>query len=344
MKKALRICGIVVAALLGLVLLVLIAVPILLNSRVTTRLVDKYAAEYLDADLSYSRLSVHVYRDLPCVGIVLEDAVLTDPHERFAAYDTLPAPSPLLEAGRGPVKDTLARFGSLTLSADAVRLIRDREIIVEKIALERFAAFAHDYGEAVNWDILRLPPSEKSSKGLDLPWIQLKELRIDGSPEIVYTAQRRGIYADARFRDLKLLGDAKIDSTGFRLRGVRLALDSLKLSGQAGGNGLDADLSLLRLAQRAEQEFDLALSADALLRTEAYGEMDPEAIFTFEIAQLPGAESVSVGDRVYLRDPYGQPIPVKVAAKDETSVTFDANHEMAGKELNFTIELVEVLE
>ena len=29
-------------------------------------------------------------------------------------------------------------------------------------------------------------------------------------------------------------------------------------------------------------------------------------------------------------------------AKEETTITFDANHEMAGKELNFTIELVEV--
>lgn len=37
-----------------------------------------------------------------------------------------------------------------------------------------------------------------------------------------------------------------------------------------------------------------------------------------------------------------QPVPVKVIAKDETTVTFDANHEMAGKELNFRIELVEV--
>ena len=35
---------------------------------------------------------------------------------------------------------------------------------------------------------------------------------------------------------------------------------------------------------------------------------------------------------------------MKVTAKDETTITFDANHEMAGKELNFTIELVEVLE
>ncbi|MFR5733161.1 MAG: hypothetical protein ACLUD2_15590 [Clostridium sp.] len=34
--------------------------------------------------------------------------------------------------------------------------------------------------------------------------------------------------------------------------------------------------------------------------------------------------------------------PVTVTAKTETTITFDANHEMAGKELNFKIELVEV--
>lgn len=38
----------------------------------------------------------------------------------------------------------------------------------------------------------------------------------------------------------------------------------------------------------------------------------------------------------------GQPFPVKVAAKDDTTITLDANHEMAGKELNFKIELVSV--
>ena len=77
---------------------------------------------------------------------------------------------------------------------------------------------------------------------------------------------------------------------------------------------------------------------------EAYGDVNPEAIFSVEIAQLSGAESVSVGEQVYLQDQYGRPIPVKVAAKDDTTITFDANHEMAGKELNFRIELVEVLD
>ncbi len=79
-----------------------------------------------------------------------------------------------------------------------------------------------------------------------------------------------------------------------------------------------------------------------LMPEEAYGMPDPGAVFTVEIAQLPGSEELEAGQQVYLTNQFGQPFPVKVAAKDETTITFDANHEMAGKELNFRIELVEV--
>ena len=79
-----------------------------------------------------------------------------------------------------------------------------------------------------------------------------------------------------------------------------------------------------------------------LMPEEAYGMPNPNAVFTVEIAQLPGAEELEAGQQVYLTNQFGQPFPVKVTAKDNTTITFDANHEMAGKELNFRIELVEV--
>lgn len=79
-----------------------------------------------------------------------------------------------------------------------------------------------------------------------------------------------------------------------------------------------------------------------LMPEEAYGMPDPNAVFTVEIAQLPGAEDLEAGQQVYLSNQYGQPFLVKVVEKDEKMITFDANHEMAGKELNFRIELVEV--
>ncbi len=77
---------------------------------------------------------------------------------------------------------------------------------------------------------------------------------------------------------------------------------------------------------------------------DAYGQADPNAIFTIPFEQLPGSEELTVGQRVYLQNQFGQPFPVTVTAKDDTAITFDANHELAGKALNFHIELVEVLD
>ena len=79
-----------------------------------------------------------------------------------------------------------------------------------------------------------------------------------------------------------------------------------------------------------------------LMPEEAYGMSDPENILTIEIEKLPGSEGLEVGQKVYLTNQMGQPFPVTVTAKDDKMITLDANHEMAGKELNFTIELVEV--
>ena len=97
--------------------------------------------------------------------------------------------------------------------------------------------------------------------------------------------------------------------------------------------GFDAAVADMEVGQIAEIH---------LMPEEAYGMPDPNAIFTVEIAQLPGAEDLETGQQVYLSNQLGQPFPVKVTAKDESTITFDANHEMAGKELNFRIELVEV--
>ena len=79
-----------------------------------------------------------------------------------------------------------------------------------------------------------------------------------------------------------------------------------------------------------------------LMPEEAYGYPDPENIFSVNITELPGSEELSVGEQVYLSNELGQPFPVKVTDKDDVTITFDANHEMAGKELNFEIELIEV--
>jgi peptidylprolyl isomerase len=43
-----------------------------------------------------------------------------------------------------------------------------------------------------------------------------------------------------------------------------------------------------------------------------------------------------------MQGPEGQPVPVMITAVDEVSITIDANHQLAGQNLNFELELVEV--
>jgi FKBP-type peptidyl-prolyl cis-trans isomerase 2 len=77
---------------------------------------------------------------------------------------------------------------------------------------------------------------------------------------------------------------------------------------------------------------------------DAYGQRKLELIQSFPIAQLPGAEDLNVGDHLRLGSSSGQSFPAVVTAKDDTTVTFDMNHELAGEALNFEIELLEVKE
>lgn len=100
---------------------------------------------------------------------------------------------------------------------------------------------------------------------------------------------------------------------------------------------------MIRGFDQAVADMEIGQTVDIhLMPEEAYGMPDPNQIVTIEIGQLPGSEDLSVGQRVFLRSVTGQPFPVTVTAKDEATITLDANHEMAGKELNFRIELVEV--
>ena len=74
---------------------------------------------------------------------------------------------------------------------------------------------------------------------------------------------------------------------------------------------------------------------------DAYGEVNPDAIIHFPIEQVPNANELPVGQSIYLNSPMG-PVPAKVVSVDDKEVVVDMNHELAGKDLIFEIELVEV--
>ncbi len=75
---------------------------------------------------------------------------------------------------------------------------------------------------------------------------------------------------------------------------------------------------------------------------EAYGEYNSELIIEVPKNQLPSNIDAQVGMHLQLNQPDGQAIPVQIIQIEDETVTIDANHPLAGKDLHFDIEIVEI--
>lgn len=75
----------------------------------------------------------------------------------------------------------------------------------------------------------------------------------------------------------------------------------------------------------------------------AYGPRRDEAIQRLDRAKLPAGVDVRVGTQLKARTADGGLLPITVVALDDSSVTVDANHPLAGQDLVFEVEVVEVV-
>jgi FKBP-type peptidyl-prolyl cis-trans isomerase 2 len=75
---------------------------------------------------------------------------------------------------------------------------------------------------------------------------------------------------------------------------------------------------------------------------DAYGERRSDRLLTVDREQLPDDMDPEVGQQLELKQPDGRKVPVTVARVSDSDVTLDANHPLAGRELAFEMELVEI--
>lgn len=75
---------------------------------------------------------------------------------------------------------------------------------------------------------------------------------------------------------------------------------------------------------------------------EAYGDYQAEAKQDVPREQIPADIPLDPGTMLNMQTPDGRQVPVQVAEVTDTTVTLDANHPLAGKDLTFAVELVSV--
>jgi FKBP-type peptidyl-prolyl cis-trans isomerase 2 len=74
---------------------------------------------------------------------------------------------------------------------------------------------------------------------------------------------------------------------------------------------------------------------------EAYGPRRPEGVFEIERSEIPPSIPLEEGMRLQANQG-GRTVELMVVEIDESKVTLDGNHPLAGRDLTFDIQLVEV--
>lgn len=77
---------------------------------------------------------------------------------------------------------------------------------------------------------------------------------------------------------------------------------------------------------------------------DAYGLKRDDMIVEVERQYIPKEINPEVGQLLEMQRPDGQTIPVRVAEVTDNTITLDANHPLAGKDLVFEIILVDIVE
>ena len=118
MKKVLKIAGITLASLVGLVIVVAVIVATMITSSGRlTKMVKKYAPEFVNCEMQLGKADLTLFKTFPNVGIDIEEVALINPME-------------------GSPSDTLASIDNLIVVVDVKKLLREKEIVVRKCILE----------------------------------------------------------------------------------------------------------------------------------------------------------------------------------------------------------------
>jgi peptidylprolyl isomerase len=76
---------------------------------------------------------------------------------------------------------------------------------------------------------------------------------------------------------------------------------------------------------------------------DAYGHYRDDLVGVIERVRIPNNVTPKIGMLLKIRSPEGEMIKVTVKDVSETGVTLDMNHPLAGKELIFELNLIEVI-
>ena len=217
---------------IGIWAALLVTLQFTLSEKVLTRIVNKYAAEYIEGEVAFGKASVSMFKQFPRVFITLEDFRITYPSERFEAAEQTGAQGHLMHAGGGEVADTLASFKRFSASIDVVSAMKGT-LRIPHLRLVQPRIFAHFYSDGQsNLDILKISSKENSTEedttSLPLPkHLSVGRISFSRHPHIVYTNSKDTLFAMIDVARIGFTGEINTNQRPPRNRPVRFAPRSM---------------------------------------------------------------------------------------------------------------------
>jgi len=123
--------------------------------------------------------------------------------------------------------------------------------------------------------------------------------------------------------------------------------DGTKFDSSEGRDPLEFQLGAGQVIKGLEQEIDGmevgTKSTVTIPAPQAYGDHDPAQVQRVERTVIPADIDLEVGMQLGANTQNGNQITLTVTEIGDAEVTLDANHPLAGKDLVFDVELVEVV-
>ncbi len=256
----------------GIWLFLLIVLQIVLSPSVLNRLVAKYAPEYIDGDLKFERIDIHMFRHFPNVGIVLDNGSLTYPAERFDSLEAGSVQGRLMYHGCGETADTLASFKHFAIEFNAVSLFTGK-IRIKHIEMAKPRIFAHSYdGENANWNIFKFESEEDTTEtdSKPLPHIAIGKIRFTDHPHIVYTDCADTLFAIIDVKSMSF--DGRLDTKQSSKNRIGLSMDSMMVAGRMARDTIGLRMNRFQIHEH-RGHMDIMAEAKTLLATRAFGRM-----------------------------------------------------------------------
>ena len=205
-KKKMKTVWKVLLCLAGVWALLLVAIQVFLSPRVLTRLADRLAAEYVDADVDFGEVRLSVFRSFPYLNVGFRDFSLTYPSDRFESQED--SSYYMMRQGRGPGTDTLASIRGLHASVNLSALLAGT-VKLPSLVLDKPRIFAKNYADgSANWNIFRLPAAKEmdDSTASEPLEFALGRIVLRGRPHIVYSSPADTLFAMLDFERMRFNG------------------------------------------------------------------------------------------------------------------------------------------